>query len=337
MLQLPPVIAGTSSLGNLYVVLPPEKKKMIVAAYLEAVDRPAVFDCAGKYGAGLALETLGQCLKELGVPPEDVMISNKLGWIRTPLLSAEPGFERDVWKDLRHDARQQIGYDEIMECYEQGNELLGDYNARMVSIHDPDEYLFAARSEQDANARYRNILDGYRALADLKEKGMVDSIGIGSKDWKTIQRISRDITLDWVMFANSITIYSHPQELLNFVNELSDKGIAVINSAVFHGGFLTGSDYFNYQRVSRNNEAYQELFLWRDRFHVICKEFGISPATAAIRFALEIPGVCSIALSSSSPVRTSENLLMADAVIPGEFWEEMKARGLLPARDSSQA
>ncbi|WP_127124557.1 aldo/keto reductase [Pseudoflavitalea rhizosphaerae] len=329
MVQLPPVIAGTSSLGNLYTALPPEKKKQIVAAYLETAGRPAVFDCAGKYGAGLALEALGRCLKELGVPPEEVMISNKLGWVRTPLESAEPVFEPGIWKDLRHDARQQIGYDEIMECFEQGNELLGDYNAGMVSIHDPDEYLFAAGSEEDAEVRYTNILDGYRALTDLKQQGLVDSIGIGSKDWKTIQRISGDIMLDWVMFANSLTIYSHPTALMNFVNELSANGVTVINSAVFHGGFLTGGDYFNYRRVSRDIEAHRDLFVWRDRFYTICREFGINPASAAIRFALDIPGVHSIALSSSSPARTRENLLMTDAVIPQEFWQEMKVRGLL--------
>jgi D-threo-aldose 1-dehydrogenase len=41
-----------------------------------------------------------------------------------------------VWKALRHDAVQKIGYDGIMECFEQGNELLGVYTPKMVSVHD---------------------------------------------------------------------------------------------------------------------------------------------------------------------------------------------------------
>jgi len=57
-------------------------------------DSIAVFDSAGKYGAGLALEVLGQCLEELNVPPEKVVISNKLAWKRIPLPEgAEPTFE----------------------------------------------------------------------------------------------------------------------------------------------------------------------------------------------------------------------------------------------------
>ena len=42
--------------------------------------------------------------------------------------------------DLKHDAVQDISYQGILDCYEQGNTLLGKYQARLVSVHDPDEY-----------------------------------------------------------------------------------------------------------------------------------------------------------------------------------------------------
>lgn len=86
-LQLPPVILGTSTLGNLYQALPQERKTAIVKAFFQASSKPAVFDSAGKYGAGLALESLGTALKRLGVRPDDVVISNKLGWYRVPLTA----------------------------------------------------------------------------------------------------------------------------------------------------------------------------------------------------------------------------------------------------------
>ena len=44
-----------------------------------AGDGVAVFDSAGKYGAGLALEVIGKALEELGVPPEKVMFHPKVG------------------------------------------------------------------------------------------------------------------------------------------------------------------------------------------------------------------------------------------------------------------
>ena len=85
--KIPPIIFGTSALGNLYTALPDETKLEIVRNTFEYVPTPVVFDSAGKYGAGLALEKLGECLDKLNITPENVVISNKLGWKQTPRLS----------------------------------------------------------------------------------------------------------------------------------------------------------------------------------------------------------------------------------------------------------
>ena len=154
---LPRVLFGTSALGNLFVEPTHDEKKAVVEQVLKAVPT-ALFDSAGKYGAGLALEELGRCLEELGVEPEQVLISNKLGWKRVPLTTPEPTFEPGAWVNLKNDAVQAISYDGIMECYRQGNALLGKYEARIVSVHDPDEYLGAAADEADLEARRADVL-----------------------------------------------------------------------------------------------------------------------------------------------------------------------------------
>lgn len=89
------LIFGTSLLGNLYSAPTFASKKGIVSQILEAeLPDVKVFDCAGKYGAGLALEVLGQILQELNVDRHRFLISNKLGWKRIPLTAgAEPTFE----------------------------------------------------------------------------------------------------------------------------------------------------------------------------------------------------------------------------------------------------
>ena len=96
---IPPVIFGTSCLGNLYRALSDDIKLDIMHQWFEYVDTPVVIDTAGKYGAGLALEVIGDGLRELGIEPEQITISNKLGWIRTPLTTPEPTFEPGVWAD----------------------------------------------------------------------------------------------------------------------------------------------------------------------------------------------------------------------------------------------
>ncbi|SDP28638.1 D-threo-aldose 1-dehydrogenase [Mucilaginibacter sp. OK268] len=328
-ISLPPIIFGTSGLGNLYVALPDEAKRAIVAESIRCSPKPAVFDSAGKYGAGLALESLGRYLTQLNVKPSDVLISNKLGWLRTALKTPEPTFEPGVWRDLKYDAVQRISYEGILECYEQGNELLGAYRAELVSVHDPDEYLAAAKDEPDRAQRYRDILDAYCALNELKRHGKVKGIGVGSKDWRTIKKITDDVMLDWVMIANSLTIHSHPQELVKFMQELEKQGTLIINSAVFNGGFLTGSAYYNYRLTDPIKD--KSLYHWRELFYQLCTQHKIQPADACVAFGLNAPGVKSIALSTTNAERVAQNMALTSLRIPTEFWKDMKKYGLIEA------
>ena len=328
-IKLPPVIFGTSCLGNIYQVIPYETKLAIVKDYIKNVPGIPLFDSAGKYGAGLALEVLGKCLKELNVHPEEVIISNKLAWYQTALTTPEPTFEKGIWKDINHDAIQKISYAGIIEGFEQGNELLGDYNSQMASVHDPDEYLATAKNQQEEDKLYNDILDAYKALHELKLQGKVSSIGVGAKQWKIIERISNDVLLDWVMIANSLTLHDHPQELIAFIAQLKQKEIAVINSAVFNGGFLIGSDLYNYQQVDKTTEEGKALYQWRTTFFDLCNQFNILPAEACFNFGFNIPGVTSVALSTTKPEKVKLNIEMATKNVPGEFWHAMVERKLI--------
>jgi D-threo-aldose 1-dehydrogenase len=327
--NLPSVIFGTSGLGNLFVALDEQSKCDIISECIRSSNGPIVFDSAGKYGAGLALEVLGRCLKKLNVSPNDVIISNKLAWVRTELKTAEPTFEPGVWKNLEHDAVQKISYEGVMECFEQGNDLLGGYIPQMVSVHDPDEYLATAKNEKEAKMLYDDVLNAYRALYDLKRQGIVKAVGVGAKDWKIIRRIAGDISLDWVMVANSMTIKSHPKELLDFMTQLKQDGVAIINAAVFHSGFLVGGDYFDYKLVQPGTVRNDALYKWRHEFFDVCRTFNIKPAAACVQFGLHAPGVSSIALNTTEVKRVKENIQFANTEIFSLFWEMLKSRGLI--------
>ena len=323
-IMLPPIIFGTSAFGNLYSALSDETKTAIVRECLKHVPKPVVFDCAGKYGAGLALEKLGEILGKLEVPAEDIIISNKLGWLRTPLTGPDPLFEKGVWIGINHDARQSISYNGILECMEQGNKLLGEkYKPQMLSVHDPDEYLAAAGNSKEFDKRFRNILEAYKALSVLKSEGKAKAIGVGAKNWLTIRLIANEVDLDWAMFANSMTIYRHPKDLLDFMEKLKKKGTAIINSAVFHAGFLTGGEYFDYVRIKPDSEENKLKFQWRDRFFSVCKKHNVVPANACVRFALTPPGVTSVSLNTSVPERVKKNVESVECEIPRDFWKEM--------------
>lgn len=329
-LSSPPIIFGTSCLGNLYGALEENIKLSIMSEWFEWVEPPVVIDTAGKYGAGLALEVIGKGLKKLGVQPDQILISNKLGWFRTELKTPEPLFEPGIWVDLKHDAVQKINYKGILECWEQGCELLGgDYKTEIVSVHDPDEYLSEATTEKDRQKRFVDILSAYEALEELKGKDEVGAIGVGAKDWRVIQKLTEHVNLDWVMFAVSFTVMTHPQELLDLIKDITQKNIAIINSAVFHAGFLTGGNFFDYRRIDPASPDDKELFEWRDKFYNTCDEFQVKPAEACVQFGMSPPGVISIALNTSKPDRVRQNTELVQAEIPEEFWVAMKDAGLI--------
>ena len=334
-IRIPPVIFGISALGNLYQAMTSERKQAIVAACQRHTASPVVFDGAGKYGAGMALEALGVALRQLGLGADDVVISNKLGWRRTPLTGSEPTFEPGVWKDLTHDAVMDISGEGILRCHAEGLALLGaPYRTDLVSIHDPDEYLSSACDDAALRAkRLQDIRDAYRELIRLRQQGVVKAVGIGSKDWRVIREIVDDVDepvdVDWVMLACSLTVMSHPRELLDWVASTAKRGVSVIDSALFHGGFLTGSDHLDYRPVNPANPAHAAALEWRAKYTLICQRHAVLPAVAAVGFALRIPGVVSVALNSTRAERVADNVAMASAPIPSALWRDLQTAQLI--------
>ena len=331
-LAWPRIVFGTTPLGNIYQVVEESMKHDLVANWFRHAKTPVFIDSAGKYGAGLALESLAKNLSALGIAPSDVVIINKLGWKRSPLLTPEPTFEPGAWFGLEHDAVQCISYEGILECHAEGNALLAPYETQLLSVHDPDEYLAAANSEADREKRYHDILDAYRALFELKAagkaEGKTNSVGVGAKDWHVIRRLWDDgVALDWVMFANSYTIMRHPAALRSFMDELHRAGVAIINSAIFHGGFLTGGDFFDYRKVTRESDP--ALFDWRDRFYKICERHEVKPATAAAHFGLSHPGVVALALSTSQPDRVESLIALTGGTMSHDLHEALVREGLV--------
>jgi D-threo-aldose 1-dehydrogenase len=329
-LNIPSIIYGTSFMGNLYQELSDEVKMQLMQQWFSVSVSTPMIDCAGKYGAGLALEVIGDGLKKLGIDKNDILISNKLGWFRVPLSTNEPTFEPGAWVNLQFDAIQKISYDGILECWEQGCELLGGYyHPQVVSVHDPDEYLFAAKDSTDRTNRLKDILGAYQALFELKAKGEVKAVGIGSKDWHIIRELYSYVTFDWVMFANKLTIYHHPPEIIEFIEKLYRDGVGIINSAIFNAGFLTGGDFFDYRKIDPFSPDDQMLLKWRSRFFAVCEKFLVSPGDACLKFALAMPQISAVALNPSKPSRVYRNLEVLASDLPKGFWKEMKAQKLI--------
>lgn len=63
----------------------------------------------------------------------------------------------------------------------------------------------------------------------------------------------------------------------------------------------------------------------------MCRKFAIKPAEACVQFSLNMPGINSVVLSTTSPERVKGNIELVKAIIPTGFWDVLRARGLINA------
>ncbi|MEI6387344.1 MAG: aldo/keto reductase, partial [Spirochaetota bacterium] len=212
--------------------------------------------------------------------------------------------------------------------------LLGSpYRAELLSVHDPDEFIAAAGPDPAAQAaRLESVIAAYSQLAVLRASGEVKAIGIGAKDWRVARDVAQRVKLDWVMLACSLTVLRHPRELLDWIAALSGEGVAVIDSALFHGGFLTGGNYFDYRRIEPKDPADRMLLAWRHAYATACARAGVTTAHAAVAFARLVPGVSSVALNTSDPARVGENVAMGMEPVPVALWKDLAGAGLIDSK-----
>ncbi len=326
---MPRVVFGATVLGNLFVAMTDKQKHALVGEWMAQMPKPVAIDSAGKYGAGLSLEVIARELAAYGIAPDDVIISNKLAWRRVPLTADEPTFEPGVWIDINHDAVQDISYEGILRCYDDGNATLSPYASQLVALHDPDEYLAAATDEDDRIKRLDDLKGAHRALVELRDAGKIAGVGIGAKDWRVIGELDQECAFDWVMMANSFTVMNHPTELVALIDSLASRNVGIINSAVTHGGFITGGKFLDYREVDESSQRDAEVISWRERFTNVCRAHGYSPYLVSVVFGISHPGIASLALSTSNPARVASMIEAATTELPASFWNELKDEGLV--------
>ena len=131
------------------------------------------------------------------------------------------------------------------------------------------------------------------------------------------------------MFANSFTIFSHPPEIMEFMDLLYQDGVGVVNSALFHGGFLTGGSKFDYKDVDQASPFGKHLYTWREKFNDSCRKYEVNPSDACLHFGISHPAISSIALNTSRPDAMNRNVEILGKQIPDELWSELKEKELI--------
>lgn len=319
--MLPQFGLGGAPLGDLYTVLSDEDAHAVITAAWDAGVR--YYDTAPWYGRGQSEHRMGRALYRR--PRSEVLISTKVGRIlRAPLdLKA---FDRGIWGGgLDFDIRWDYSYDGIMRAYEDSLQRLGMNRIDILIIHDLDWWHHKTDALVDAYLAQLGS-SGFRALAELKQQGLIGAIGAGVNELGTIPRFLDMVDVDFFMLALRYTL-GEQDTLDEEIPLCAARGVGFIIAGVFSSGlYATGpvpGAKYNYADATP-----QQLERAR-KIEAVCKRHNVPLAAATLQFPLHHPLVAAVIPGAFKPEHVRANLDLMRHEIPAALWHELKQEGLL--------
>lgn len=182
----------------------------------------------------------------------------------------------------------------------------------LLHLHDPDHFDFGYMTGPGG---------AVQALVDLRDEGVVDSIGVAGGKVTEIERYLELGVFDALLVHNRLTLLDHSGEGL--VDTAVSQGMAVFNAAVFGGGILAAP------RAGITKYAYRparaELLAAVAAMADIADEYHVELATIALQASLRDPRVTSTVIGFGKPQRVESTLAAARLPIPDEAFERISA------------
>jgi len=255
-------------------------------------------DTAAAYGFGHSEEVVGRALQGLAEPP---YVFTKCSLLEGPGRMVAHNLRRDSILREAHSSLERLGV-EAIDLYQ---------------IHWPNPP--------------EDIEEGWAALAELKQEGLVRHIGVSNFDVSQLRRIQQIAPVETIQPEYSLVARGAERELLPFARR---EGIGVIvyspmGSGMLTGGMtrervgrLAGDDWrrrdprFNEPELSRNLELVQRLTRVGDRHQV-------SPGAVAVAWTLTDPAVDGAIVGFRSAAQVDPVLAAASLQLSAEDLREI--------------
>src|SRR5262245_14105656 len=319
-----PLGFGAAPLGNMFRNIPEEEAAATVdAAWQQGI---RYFDTAPLYGAGLSEIRLGRALAKH--KRGEYVLSSKVG--RLILDEVESGPRRLGEKgnlfEVGRPNRMVYDYsaDGTLRSIEDSLKRLGVDRLDFVWIHDlsrdfhGDEWV----------ARFETARTGaFRALTQLREQGVIKAWGLGVNTVEPCE-LALDMAEeqpDGFLLAGRYTLLDHGRALQRLMPAAAAKKADIVIGGPYSSGVLVGGANFEYQK------APPEILAKVDRIMAVAQRHQVPIKAAALQFCLAHPAVAAVIPGASRPERIAEDRAALAAKIPGDFWRELRAQGLVAA------
>lgn len=305
---------GTAQFGNMGKTV--EEQDCLGAVEAAWGNGLRFFDTAPHYGLGLSEQRLGKALA--GKPREDYVISTKVGRLLRPNPSPAGTDEKNgflVPDDLTR--LRDYTAEGTRQSLEESLERLGLEAVDILWIHDPEE----------PDDRFGEALAGaVPALESLREEGIISAWGVGSKDAAMLKRFVDQASPDLIMLAGRYTLLE--QEDVGLMSACWENGVGVVAVGVFNSGLLARDEpaadaWYEY------GPAPAHILAKARSLASAAREHGVSLPGAALAFPERHSAVINVMSGVRSPSHVERNIELTAVGIPEEFWNDLRARGLL--------
>ena len=223
------------------------------------------------------------------------------------------------------DIQYDYSYDGVMRSFEDSIQRLGLDRIDMLFIHDIGEDTHGSNNDTLFPIAMEG---GYKALNSLREQGLVKAIGLGVNEYQVCQEAMKHGDWDCFLLAGRYTLLEQ-EALDSFLPQCDKNNCSVVIGGPYNSGILaTGTinnitPYYNYQPASK------EIVDRVKRIELVCNEYMIDLAAAALQFPLGHPCVASVIPGIGKPSRVSRTISLFNQPIPHDFWITLKQKGLI--------
>lgn len=311
---LGPLGYGAANVGNLYRAMSEDEAWSVLDAAWESGVR--YFDTAPHYGLGLSERRLGAYLATK--PRADFVVSTKVG----RLLRPSPATAGTM--DLAHQfvvpaaLRREWDFSAagVRASLTESLERLGLDRVDVLYLHDPEEFDLRPA-----------LAAGVPALVALREEGLVDAVGVGSKSVPALLAAVRTDALDLLMVAGRLTLVEQPV-VDDVLPACRERGVGVVAAAVYNSGLLASPAPDDRARYEYG-EVPRDVLERARRIEAVCRDFDVALPVAALQYPLTEPGVRSVVVGGASPDHVVENSRRMRAPVPPALWHRLIEEGLV--------
>jgi aryl-alcohol dehydrogenase-like predicted oxidoreductase len=281
----------------------PQEDEESLAAIHHALDRGINWiDTAAAYGFGRSEQVVGRALQGLDKRP---YVFTKCSLLEGPGRTVEHSLKRDSVLREADASLKRLGVDAI----------------DLYQIHwpNPDE----------------DIEEGWSAMAELKQQGLVRHIGVSNFDVEQLRRIEQIAPVETLQPQYSLIERDVEREILPYAER---EGIGVIAYSPMGSGLLTGR--MTRERIEglaegdwrKRDPRFQEPLLTEhlelvERLTAVAQRYGTTPGAIAVAWTLRHPAVDGAIVGFRRPDQVDPILPAANLELTDEDVAEIEGRG----------